>query len=318
MYMAQPFNRLLCRLMPIFILILMLTTPQVALKGASDGLVLWATVVLPTLLPFMLCSQMIVATGGVSLITAPLAPVFCRMLRLSEAGAFVMATGLLCGYPMGAKTSGDFVQEQRIPLWEGKYLMALANHPSPMFLLGYVLPLASWPKAALPLLLSLYLPLLVLAPLAYRCYCPAGKPQKASLLPEQPRTAALDLSFDDRFMACLETMIKIGGYIMLFSMLSTYLQQLTALPVPVQAWLLGMTEITTGVRTISLLLPPGPALACLSAACAWGGLSGIYQTGSVIKNTGLSIRHYLFWKLLHSIIAAALAVILLGLLPALQ
>ena len=35
-------------------------------------------------------------------------------------------------------------------------------------------------------------------------------------------------------------------------------------------------------------------------SAAFGGCSGIFQTKSVLKNAGLSIRHYMLWKLMHS------------------
>ena len=48
---------------------LLLFCPSLALKGARSGLLLWFHTVLPTLLPFMLCSSAIVAFGAVPAIT---------------------------------------------------------------------------------------------------------------------------------------------------------------------------------------------------------------------------------------------------------
>ena len=64
---------------------LLLFCPSLALTGARSGLLLWFHTVLPTLLPFMLCSSAIVAFGAVPAITRPLAPLFSR-LSLSENG----------------------------------------------------------------------------------------------------------------------------------------------------------------------------------------------------------------------------------------
>ena len=68
---------------PVLILILLLMRPALAFDGAKSGLLLWFNVVLPTLLPFMLCSSLLVAWGGVPLITRPFAPLF-RLLGLSD------------------------------------------------------------------------------------------------------------------------------------------------------------------------------------------------------------------------------------------
>lgn len=49
---------------PVLILILLLMRPALAFDGAKSGLLLWFNVVLPTLLPFMLCSSLLVAWAG--------------------------------------------------------------------------------------------------------------------------------------------------------------------------------------------------------------------------------------------------------------
>ncbi|WP_051409835.1 hypothetical protein [Enterocloster asparagiformis] len=115
-------------------------------------------------------------------------------------------------------------------------------------------------------------------------------------------------------MGCFETMVKIGGYIMLFSILAMYLANLPFdLPLMRPA-LLGAVEITTGIQAIAASVPGFPAAVLIAAATAFGGFSGIFQTKSVLKNAGLSIRHYILWKALHSLITCMLLIGLQSLL----
>ena len=80
--------------------------------------------------------------------------------------AFVFITGLLCGYPMGARMDSRFLEEGRIELNEARTLLAVSNHPSPMFILGYICvqaaSLFSSSNACPPwiFLTALYLPIL--------------------------------------------------------------------------------------------------------------------------------------------------------------
>lgn len=77
---------------------------------------------------------------------------------------------------MGAKTTSEFMDSGRIPGEEGQYLLAISNHPSPMFVLGYVLAqikvipgiAASYPIWAVAA--ALYLPVLPISILARKCY----------------------------------------------------------------------------------------------------------------------------------------------------
>ena len=64
-------------------------------------------------------------------------------------------------------------------------------------------------------------------------------------------------------MSCFETMVKIGGYIMLFSILALYLTVFPfQMPPLLRPALLGSVEITTGIQMIAssyLSLAPLPS-----------------------------------------------------------
>ena len=327
---------------PVAVLLLLLWKPAVSLAGAKDGLNLWACVVLPTLLPFMLCSAAVVASGGIPLLTAPFAPFLSRFLGISPSGCYVFLSGLLCGYPMGAKTCADFLSRGMISRQEASYLLAISNHPSPMFLLGYVM---AGMEALCPVplfLLSIYLPILPVAFLASRMYGYGmgsgpgrrrgpGRGDHAAHgnLPaagSPPLTAEPEgFSFDRDFMGCLESMVRIGGYILVFSIMAAYIRELSPLSSRWNACLLGLTEITTGIHALKQSLD-GPSLAAaLAFTSSFGGLSGLFQTKSVLnlsreplsgeqkKNAGLSIRHYVLWKLIYGGLSSLIVTALLHL-----
>ena len=284
-------------------LLMLLFNPGLALEGARQGILLWGNVVLPTLLPFMICSGVIVALNAIHILTGPFKPVLSKVLQLSDQGSFCLMSGLLCGYPMGAKTTSEFMDSGRIPDEEGQYLLAISNHPSPMFVLGYVLAqirvipgiAASCPIWAVAA--ALYLPVLPISILARKCYHYKKNPYP---IPDNTESANHPFSFDDHMMGCFETMVKIGGYIMLFSILALYL---TVFP-------LGAVEITTGIQTIAHSVPGMSGAMLIIGSAAFGGLSGIFQTKSVLKNAGLSIRHYMLWKLIHSALSIILFYVL--------
>ena len=104
-----------------------------------------------------------------------------------------------------------------------------------------------------------------------------------------------------------ETMEKIGLYIMIFSILALYLSALpdSLLPLTLRCALLGAVEITTGIQAISGSVPGFAGALLITAAGAFGGISGIFQTKSVLKSAGLSIRHYILWKFFHSVLSCA-------------
>ena len=149
-------------ILALFSLLFMIFHAGLVTKGAAAGLLLWYSAVVPALFPFMVLSSILSASGGISWLMQPFTVVF-RFCGLSADGWYVLLTGLLCGCPMGAKTCADFLAERRLSSSEAKFLFALCNHPSPMFLAGFVYPMFA---AQLPLfcfVFAIYTPLLLLA-----------------------------------------------------------------------------------------------------------------------------------------------------------
>lgn len=290
------------RCIPILILMVLLAAPSLSIQGACNGLLLWFQVILPTLSPFIICTQLVVALGGVELLVRPFYPLLRPLLGLSVSGAYVFICGLLCGYPLGARLCSDFLKQGRISYKEACYLLSICNHPSPMFLLGFVSSQLSLTSFPWKLLLSLYIPVIPIS-ICSRYYYRINILSASSQTPELPAFRDKSLSLEEIILSTAETMVLIGGYIMLFSILAIWLQQLTFLSPSVLAFLSGIAEITTGVNGIARNVPRNLAFICTVAIVAFGGFSGIFQTKSVIKNTGLSIRHYLLWKIIHAIFA---------------
>ena len=314
------------------LMVFLLLYPRFAAEGARYGLLLWYTSVVPSLFPFMVLSSLIVSSGDVSLLMKPVRAFLGPWLPLSENGCYTLISGLLCGCPMGAKTCGDFVREGKLSVQEGRFLMAICNHPSPMFLLGFVCPLFEAGMHPSRLLLSIYLPLLPLAALAKRIYFPVlpAPPSSGSRPQIQPAPA-----LDTAILAAAEILCRIGGYLMLFSIVIVFLRRALWLPASLRIFLMGAMEMTTGVREVSASLPFPDSGTAAAAILAFGGICGIFQTRAVTasgwpeekkrrtddggsspkdrggrtedkKIAGLSIRQYILWKLLHSALAAVI------------
>ena len=290
-------------------LLMLLFNPGLALEGARQGLVLWGNVVLPTLLPFIICSGVIVAMDAIHILTGPFKPILSGILSLSDQGSFCLMSGLLCGYPMGAKTTADFVRDGSISSNEGKRLLAIAGCPSPMFVAGYIHSHLDGTVPFLFIAAAVYLPVIIngfLVQLFYR----ERKKALPSPLPVTCNAAPDGRPFDEIMMASLEIMVKIGGYIMLYSILAGFICESSILPESVKPLLTGFVEMTTGIDAVSRTMSGLPAALAILFSAVFGGLSGVSQTNTVIKNAGLSIRHYVLWKLLHAALSCTILILL--------
>ena len=122
----------------IFLFIIMLFFPKATLAGAADGLLLWFQMILPTLLPFMILSNLLLQTNAIYYISCALKPILQPLFQISTPSCYAVLVGFLCGYPMGAKIIADLTRSNRISKEEGQYLLSFCNNSSPMFILSYI------------------------------------------------------------------------------------------------------------------------------------------------------------------------------------
>lgn len=279
--------------------------PQKTLLASRQGLLLWFHTLLPTLLPFMILSNLVIRLGTAEKLLSPLAPLFRLLFGLSPASAYVYLLGMLCGYPMGAKLTADLYREKRIPYSEALYLLTFSNNPSPVFLSSYVLlqclHMPQYTMASFGILYaSNYITSLVFR-FRYRA-APFGQDGKRKEIPPLPSAGKL---LDISIMNAFETVTRLGGLIILFSVLSAVLNQYLAWGNATPC-LLGILEISTGLPAIAASALPNGTRYILSMGCtSLGGLCVLAQTNTVIRDSRLPLRPYLEGKLLNASLTLA-------------
>lgn len=314
----------------IFSLILtfcILLMPQEALDGAFQGLLLWFNRVVPAMLPCMILTSFCMETGLFHRLQGRNTYKLQRLTGLSGGGLYAAALGLLCGYPMGAKITADLYQKTLISKREADYLLHFCNQLSPSFLIEYVLfGLYSGTGLTVPFLLAMYLGILSTQVFYYiRFFRITGGHRDISVVraaameqtvspthkKKTSETFTLGESLDVSVMNSLEIIVRIGGYMILFSVFARLLSRFIAPIAPWDAVLVTVMELTTGLNTLHQSFGPSLAGICLACAlCSFGGLSSVMQTVSVLKGTDLSAKGYLQAKLLQSAMALAWAFLL--------
>lgn len=291
----------------IALFVLMLLFPQPVFKGASSGLLLWFNVILPTLLPFMIVSNLLIGTRAIDAISKVFGPVMCRLFGVTRYGSFAIIAGFLCGYPMGGKVTADLVRKQYITWQEGQYLLSFTNNTSPMFIISYVV----WQNLkdtsrTMPALLILILSP-ILCSFLFRIYYRPGARIHSSGCPPLPKAAAASL-MDSCIMNGFETITKVGGYIMLFSIPIALLQKLPLDHFLFSLLLLPSLEMTNGIPL--LCASPLSADACFVLSLAltsFGGWCSVAQTRSMVQGTRLPITPYIIEKLITTLVTSLLA-----------
>lgn len=297
-------RRVLTGLLGVMILFFILF-PGIVCEGAKRGLLLWFDTVLPALLPFMILSNFLIRQNITESISYIMSPVFTKVFGLSKAGCYPAVIGFLSGYPIGAKAAAQLYQENMISREEAQYLLTFCNNASPMFLLEYI---------GLHCM-GLRYPVLVLALIVLSAFLGSflwrGKTFQAKAHQNnrcvQDRCPVI-LSLDESILDAFVTITKVGGYIMLFSILAELSEELLPLPDRIKYIGMGILEITIGGEKLHQAgMAQNLQNSILIALCAFGGLSSVAQTASVIGETDLSVYRYLSAKIIQAGIAFLIA-----------
>lgn len=278
-------------------LLLLLCMPEAALQGAKNGLLLWFHQVLPSLLPFFIVSNLITATGIGALLSKLLSPIFCPLFHCSKTAAYPVLIGFLSGLPIGAKTIADYVEKGWISKQEGQYLLPLCNNSGPFFILSYIaLNELDIPNKKYALLCIIYAAPIIISLFSYLLFY-RRKPFHLSDIPSKQFTKFSYELLDNCIMTGFEVLTKVGGYLILFSILAEILPALLPLSALSNALLTGTLEITIGIHKLAALpLPLHKKTALIAAITTVGGLSGLAQTKSAVSQSGLTLFPYIITK----------------------
>ena len=283
------------------VIIIFLLNSKITLDGSVSGLILWLNTVVPTLLPFMILSSVLIGLRGEKLLYKILGPFTGRLLGLSPAGNYVFFIGLFCGYPLGAKTAADLLRENRISTREAQYLMNFCNNISPIFTIGFICNTLLNSSELIPVaLILLYGVPLTLGLLTKKHYIggSADSSKKEASEAPAPKNDFIEI-LDSAIVNAAHTALKLGGYIILFSVFCSIIEHTRVIPDSLRAFLTILLEVTRGCQSCtqsSFLIANDITLPALFACATFGGLAGMAQTSGMLQNTGLSLKQYIIFR----------------------
>ena len=320
--------------------VLMLVHHSLILKYAKEGLFVWASCVLPLLLPFILLSKFWIRYEIPELFFHQAKKRFSAHTDIAVTLP-VFLLGLCCGFPVGAIFIAHYYQNGTLGKQQAETLLPLASFVSPMFVMGYIhsqtgLTGTFW----LRYLLVLYLPVIICylftqlvkkpqksLPLSHRVHslsrnCPPSNhihslSQKTSdklcRLRLKEMTDTKRSLTEEIWIPSLEVILIIGIYMMIFSILLGMLTRLSLFQKPFFTFLLSNLEVTTGIRLLAAnKIYTSKMMYSLTAATAsFGGMCTMAQVQTVTSDSGLSLKPYVIIKLLTAEFSFFLSLLLL-------
>lgn len=272
------------------ILILLLTTPTLALDYAKRGLSIWYQSMVPALLPMMILTGCMIKLNITTTFASILHPFTKRLFHLSKNGTYSLFIGFLCGFPMGAKVICELYTQNKISKNEANALLPICNNIGPVFMLTY--GLKTFVKEQIYVIMLLF----YILPLIYAFFIFRTKyfsDTSKNIEKKYSFCEALDESISEGAYG----IISLGGYLMFFSLLTLIPQEFIVASNPVIHFITCFLEITNGLSYTSAL-PPYILLALIQS----GGLCCFFQTVKYISKTDLSLKNYLIHKIILTLI----------------
>lgn len=311
--------QLLFTALSLYLIFLMLRYPALSLEYASTGLTLWFTKMVPTLLPFMILSGIMIRMNLTERFVGLLHPLLHRIYGTSRNGSYTIIMGFLCGFPMGARIVGELYEQHKLSREESALLLSFCNNIGPIYFLSYVIPTLGIDRPGRPFLLMYGIPLLYgfllmrISPMMTRTVSSCeNHPEVRSLRAEHPGSCSLLAAIDTSVLSGLTGIARLGGYMVFFNLLTIVFQPFQHVNTNILNIYRCLLEITSGIDysgqsinfAILILLP-------------FGGFSCIAQTYSMIRQTDLSLRPYVYHKTVQTAVTAAcyLLLYLYGLTP---
>ena len=219
--------------------------------------------------------------------------------------------GLFCGFPMGAKTIADLSRSHLLTSKQANVLLPIVNQASPMFLAGFVgVHILKRELSFGQILFYLYVPPFVL--LFFRLLLggllsllltrkSVSRPfmQKDNGRNSSQKKNSMSLNMEHTIWNSFHIIITIGVYMMLFAIAGRLGVKL--LPENIfTRFILCTLEFSTGLHQLSQMHLSSSVIktGLILSLTSFGGFCTAAQTSSLVKDTDISMKSYLFWKII--------------------
>ena len=305
-------------------LIFLVLFSKTNLFAAQAGLTLWAKNVVPSLFPFFIATELLNYTN-VPYFLGKMTNRFMRPLfNVPGEGSYAFIMGIISGYPVGAKIVNNFIENGTCTKSEAERLLAFTNNSGPLFIIGTVgISLFGDITVGIILFITHILSCLTVGLIfglisKYSCV-KRKRSYRNNSIANNCNLSDLGTILSNSISNAISTILLIGGFIVLFSIIISILNNLnlinlvanilTYLHIPniyVNSVLTGLLELTNGVNSLSLLHTKNMSTQIILTAFLLGfaGISIFLQIFSIASKNNLSMKPYFIGKTLQGFLAA--------------
>lgn len=325
LYRKRIYDILVCLAMAVAAAAL-IVYPQQSIDAARDGLTLCTNVIIPSLFPFFVLSTLVVQLGIAQHLGRLLEPIMRPLFGVGGACSTALVLGFIGGYPVGAKTVISLYENGTCTKAEAERLLSFCNNSGPAFIFG-VVGAGVFASSRIGLLLyAVHMVSSLVIGFLFRKWGRAAERRGGRGAVPQFKRQSFPGAFTDAVRSSFQSTLNICGFVIFFTVFIKLLFAAGIIPAAAgvigrifaplgfdAAWaerlLTGIIELSSGVWSLQgTALTGGTAMAAFMLG--WAGLSVHSQVLSFVGVSGLSVRTYIYGKLLQSALSVALVFLL--------
>ena len=298
----------------IFIGFEILTESDSILKAVKFSLTIFKENIFPSLFPFFVLSSLLIKYGFVELIGNLSKGFMNKVFKINSNCAFIFFMSIISGNPSNAKYTRELYLNGDINKYEATKILSYSCFTNPLFILGMVSTLLGNKKVGTIILICHYLSNIIIG-FFIRSYHPSKKEKKVSIKDSIIQMHKKRISNKETFgeiitnslVESIDTLFLIMGVITISLVLTTIIDSNISLNSTLQSILNGFTEMTQGLKYISIEHIPLKIKATLSTMIiSFGGLSVHMQIMSILSDTDIKYFPFLISRIAASLISSNL------------
>lgn len=322
----------------LLLMLSMLIKPELVFQGAVEGLEIWWQIILPSLLPFWVISEILMKLGFVTFLGVLMEPIMRPLFHVPGEGGFVVAMGVSSGAPVNSMITAELYRKKMCTKNEAHRLMSFTAFSSPLFMLSAVaVGMFNQPELGIVIAGGHYLASLFLGLGMAFLYpgnargiydtcsygeCSLIRAFKALIRHQRREKKGFGKLMGDSLSSAAFNLINIGSFIVIFTVLIKLFNEAGLVnllssglgflfspfnfsPDILTALARGFFETTLGSQTASQTLAPSlEKITAVAIMLGWSGLSVQAQVASTLYGTDLSMKPFVAARILHALLAS--------------
>lgn len=292
-----------------------LLIPDIVATSVRSSLSLCATSVIPAVFPFCVLSSLFVSFGGADIVDRCLGHLFFTLFGIKR-GASAFISGLLFGFPVGAKTAAELCERGDISAVECSRLICFCCVASPAFPVFTVGKIFFGSTAAGAFIWGAQAIISVFVGMTLRVYAPlpvTDESQYKNDTPRPPRHVSVSRAVTSAITGASGVMLAVCGAITFFALLGAVASECAAsagFPAWVELLIKSIFEFSSGTRAAASVYASGGVSAATvlffaGFSIGFSGLSVIFQNAAVISTAQVPVTPHIISKLICGVLTGA-------------